>query len=259
MTARNRIKAVLTLAAVAMLGLGTSANAEVITVDGYDHWQSTTSTITGTFDASGSDKLVVIVTGEHGFNNDQGACTAVTYDGVALTEVINRDAQVATTDTIYNDMWILDSPATSTGEIIASVVNRGNVTVFALSGTEDGVGATAISLVNTRSVDLTTTADDSLVIASFGMGGAGNTANVTSVDPDAPLFETSAQENGNNWDGHVTAYVQVPTAGAGTYSFTGGNVSGAHVIAAEFLAIPEPATMGLLALGGLVLLRRRRA
>jgi hypothetical protein len=213
-----------------------------ITIDGTAFWRAEAATITNTFDASGSDKLVAILTGEHSFNNNTGTVTSVTYDGVPLTPVIRRNAQVANTDTTYNHIWILDNPAAShvAGTIVANVVNRGNVTVFGLSGTQSGAGATAISATNSRSVDLATTAPHSLVIASFGMGGAGNTADVGNVTVDSPLTFVSAQNNGGsrNWDGHVTGYAKVASTGAGTYSFSGGNVSGANVIAAEFLAAP---------------------
>ena len=37
----------------------------------------------------------------------------------------------------------------------------------------------------------------------------------------------------------MTGYAIVANAGTGTYSFTGGNSSGAHVIAAEFLSEPS--------------------
>lgn len=210
-----------------------------IKIDGTAYWRNqSTGVFGGTFDASGSDKLVVILTGEHSFNNDQGRVNSVTYDGVPLTPVIQRNAQVAATDTVYHHIWMLDHPSTSTGAVAVDVVNRGNITVFGLSGTLPGAGATAISANNTRAVDLTTTASNSLVIASFGMGGAGNTANVGAVTVDPPLALVSAQSNGSSWDGHVTATVKVPAAASGTYSFTGGNETGAYVIAAEFLAAP---------------------
>jgi hypothetical protein len=212
----------------------TGTSSAQITVDGTAFWQATNSPVTGNFDASGSDKLVVVLTGEHGFNNDQGTVNSVTYDGVALTPVIQRDAQVNETDTLFNHIWILDNPATSTGEIVADVVTRANVTVFGLSGTTAGAGATAISENNTRSVDLATSRNDSIVIASFGMGGAANSGNTGNVTVDEPLIFVSEQ-NTRSWNGHVTGYA-MPGFGTTTYSFTGGNESGGYVIAAEFQA-----------------------
>ena len=123
MTTRNRNKTALSIAVVAMVSVvltATSANAQ-ITVEGVDSGNFTGSPVTGTCDAFGLDKLVVVLTGEHGFNNDQGNVTSVTYDGVDLVQAINRDAQENGTDTIYNDIWYLDNPATSTGSIVGRV------------------------------------------------------------------------------------------------------------------------------------------
>ena len=211
-----------------------------ITVDGTVAFFANSATISGTLNASGSDKLVVIVTGEHGNPGDlNGNSTAVTYDGVALTKVVDRNPIGGTPfDQTFNDIWYLDNPSTSTGAIVASVNTRGNVTAFALSGTAPGVGQTAISPQASKSVVLSTGFANSIVIASHGMGGDGNTANVTAVNALLPLIEKSAQNNGAGslWDGHVTASALVPAAGTATYAFTGGNLVGSHTIAAEFLA-----------------------
>ena len=209
-----------------------------ITVDGTIAFNNSSSTVSATFNASGSDKLVVVVTGEHGFNNTSGNCNSVTYDGVALTQLIDRDPVADDTDTLYHDIWYLDNPSTSTGTLVANTVSRGNVTAYALSGTEPGAGATITSASHQRTANLTTTADNSIVIVSWGIGGGGNTAGLSGVSANAPLTQTSAQENGSNWDGHITGYALVLTAGTGTYSFTGGNSAGAVVIAAEFLSAP---------------------
>jgi hypothetical protein len=213
-----------------------------ITVDASAAWSANSTTLSGTLNAMGSDKLVVIVTGEHGNSGDlSGNSTAVTYDGVPLTKVVDRNPIGGTpVDQTFNDIWYLDKPATSTGAIVASVIGRGNVTAFALNGTAPGVGQTAISPQASKSVVLSTGFANSIVIASHGMGGDGNTANVTVVNAVLPLIERSAtaQASGSPspWDGHVTASALVPAAGTATYAFTGGNLVGSHTIAAEFLA-----------------------
>lgn len=214
----------------------------VITVDGTASATSTTATLAVTLDASGSDKLVVIVTGENGNPGSlAGNCTGITYDGVPLTQVVDRSPIGSTpVDQTFNDIWYLDNPTTSTGSIVATVGTRGNITAFALSGTAPGAGQSAISPQASKSVILSTSAANSIVIACHGMGGDGNSANVTVVDAVAPLVETSARAQASGapspWDGHVTAYALVPAAGTATYAFTGGNLVGSHTIAAEFLA-----------------------
>ena len=209
-----------------------------ITIDGSASWTANSGTLSGTLDASGSDKLVVIVTGETGNPGDlSGNCSGVTYDGVALTQAVDRVPIGGNPfDQTFNDIWYLDNPATATGAIIASVNSRGSVTAFALSGTAPGVGFTAISPQASKSVVLSTSFANSMVIASHGMGGDGNTADVGNVNALLPLIERSATGQASLWDGHVTASALVPTVGTASYSFTGGSLIGSHTIAAEFLA-----------------------
>ena len=215
----------------------------MITVDATAAWNANSTTITGTLNASGSDKLVVVVTGEHGNpGNHTGTSSAVTYDGVPLTKVVERNPVPGPSgtsvdqDQTFNDIWYLDNPATSDGEIVATVITRGNVTAFALSGTAPGVGQSAISPQASKSVVLSTSFANSIVIASHGMGGDGNSANVGAVSAVSPLVQTSAQSTGNIWDGHVTAYAFVPVTTTATYEFEGGNLIGSHTIAAEFIS-----------------------
>jgi hypothetical protein len=213
-----------------------------ITVDAVASFGANLGTLTLTRDVSGSDKLVVVVSGEHGNPGDfSGDSTLVTYDGVALTKVIDRNPIPGTpADQTFNDIWYLDNPATTDGVISATVRTRGTMTVFALSGTAPGVGQTAISPQASKSVVLSTGFANSLVIASHGMGGDGNTANTAAVNTVAPLIESSALSSTTNlWDGQVTGYVLLPTSGTATHAFTGGNTVGSHTIAAEFLAAAE--------------------
>lgn len=229
---------------------GSAPPRATITVDKAISWSAAAATLTGTLDASGSDKLVVIVTGEHGNPGDHsGNSSAVTYDGVPLTKILNRKPIAGTPqDQTFNDIWYLDLDGVTTvnGTIVANVTSRGNVSAFALSGTAPGVGQTAISPQASKSVVLSTGFANSIVIASHGMGGDGNTANVTAVSVVAPLEgrRATAQTSGSPapWDGHVTAYALLPAAGTDTYSFSGGNVVGSHTIAAEFVAAEATGT-----------------
>lgn len=229
----------------------TSARSE-ITVDKVSFWNNQQSPIVGTFDASGSDKLVLVLTGEHGFNNDQGKVLTAAYDGVDLVQGLVRAPVAPTTDTTYQEIWYLDNPSTSTGEIVVTAQTRANVTAFAISGAQEGIGAIAIGDPNSTSAEITTTASGSLVIASYGMGGFNNNALINDADPNAPFVEVSAQRNNNrNWDGHVVSQAIIPTAGPLTVSYTNDNpvsVEGAHVVAAEFIAAD-----GVVGGGGLVI------
>lgn len=209
-----------------------------VTINGTAFWQASANPVTGTFNASGSDKLVVIVTGENANPGQVGDVSNVTYNGRALIKAVDRSS--SSTDQTYNDIWYLDNPGNFTGTnvVSASITSRAHVTVFGLSGTKPGFGASAISAAASRSVNLTTTAANSLVIACFGLGGNGNTALTTDITTnDSPLTLVSKQHlDSRGWSGHATGYAHVSAPATAAYSFQGGNASGAHVIAAEFLA-----------------------
>ena len=229
----------LTLWSASLLVLATLAPLYAqITVDSTTSWATRTTNQPMAFDASGSDKLVVVATAEHGFNNTSGIVNGITYNGEPLTAAVERLPVANGTDITYHSVWYLDDPGLipGAGEIQVAAVNREIVTVLALSGTDPGVGATVIGSYPALSADLTTTATDSLVVASLGMGGDGNTGNTDNTDAvDPPLTEIAAPKDPSNWLGHVTGTAQVPTAGAGTYGFATDQTGGYHVIAVEFL------------------------
>jgi len=202
---------------------------------------TTTDTVRATdftisFPANTADKLVVVVTGEHSFNNVDGALRSLTYDDVELIQAIYRPAQVAGSDVLYHGIWYLDNPSTTTGDLRVQVTNRGTVSAFLVNGTAEGHGATGITEVGARSISLTTTQTDSMVFAAFGVGGDGNTGNTDSIDTDPPLVEVSAVKDPSNWQGHVVGTQIVATPSSNTFSFTGGIDTGAVVAAVEFFS-----------------------
>ena len=191
---------------VASTAFGISAINAAISIDGTTSFNSTSGTFSSAFDVGTADKLVVFVTGEHGFNNTSGQANDITYNGISLTRLVDRNPVASGTDTLYGDIWYIDNPTPGSNTLEANTTTRGNVTAFALSGTAAGVGDSGFSGSNTRTIDLTTQAG-SLTLAAFNIGGAGNTAGLGGISPDGPNLTTqhSALENGNNLDGHVTA------------------------------------------------------
>jgi len=244
---RNRFPLVVASAAVAMvaLALATPANAAII-FDGFMSWQPTSAFNLATFDASGSDKLVVVATGEHNFpGNYTGNIASITYDGIALTKAVEvnpADPATGGHGQTATDIWYLDNPGAvyTSGALAASISGNGNnyvYTAIGLSGTRPGVGATATA-PGAASVNLTTTSADSMVISSIGMGGQGNTASplpgVTANSPTEAVTITGL-EAGSNWAGHAVARTVVNSPGLQTFSFNTAKTDVA-TIAAEFRA-----------------------
>ena len=252
MTTRNRSRTVLTLAAVAMMVILTAASAgAAITFDGFMSWLGSGNPYTGTFDASGSDKLVVVATGEHNFpNNLSGDIVNITYDGVSLTKAVEvnpADPATGGHGQTATDIWYLDNPGAvhTSGAIVFSVVGNGNnyvYTAMGLSGAAPGVGPAAPA-PGASSVNLTTTVADSMVIFNIGMGGQGNTASplpgVTATSP-AGAVTIDGLEAGNNWAGHAVAYAPISSPGLYTFSFDTTKTDVATIAAAFEDAYVDP-------------------
>jgi hypothetical protein len=223
----------------------------------------TSTTYFATSDGTGSgaavDKLVVVVAGEHNFGgNTGGFVNNLFYGGVAMTQAVNRNP-VDGTNITTGSIWYLDNPGTSGGFTVSVGGNGNNYAwlILGLTGTADGVGATAVSALNSKTVDLTTVGLDSYVIAAHGLGGNGNTGSVAGITANAPSTLLGAIA-ANTYAGIVVSGVDEVDAGTATYGFTGGNAAGNFTFAAEFRAIPEPSAALLGGVGLLALLRRRR-
>lgn len=256
----KRASTVLAIVAMATLVLTVvPAGAATITIDGAlttgtGPGGAGDKTIQTAFDASGSDKLVVVLGGEHGFSGNVGGnFNGVTYGGTALTEAAQNGVGIPTVAIFY-----LDNPGAA-GDIVVNQENHNSspYAIYLLSGTAAGIGNTADA--NSNSVSLATTAADSLVIAAIDNAGpdGGNYPAVLSADE--PLTLDAGRIGNTRWNVLNVASATVAAPGSDTYSFSGAAATDlVATVAVEFLAVPEPTTMGLLVLGGLGLLRRRR-
>ena len=203
---------------------------------------------TFTFDAKDSDKLVVIVTGEHNFGgNTSGNVKSITYDGVSLTKAVEQNPVSSTLQTT-SDLWYLDNPGSvhSTGQIVISVEGNGNNYVhaaLALSGTANGfTGASAIA-IGASAVNMNVSASNSMVISWLTLGGNGNTASTaTTIQASSPAgaIRFGGAATGSNYAGHVLSRSSGLPVGNNTFSFNTG-LTDVLCLAAEFLAADIPA------------------
>ncbi|MCH7228907.1 sialate O-acetylesterase [Haloferula sp. A504] len=176
------------------------------------------------FDATGATKLVATISDEDGFGDSLP--TGLTFDSVPMTPVITANNGIQHTWIYYLDASAVPGGAFGVGDLVVLGSGSNDLagSLFAFSGTADGAGASASS--PTQSVDLTTTADGSVVVAAHANNGGGATAQA----PLTPLLDGDAGSAGGG-SGHAI----VGPAGTGAYSFTGSN-SRPVTIAAEFVA-----------------------
>lgn len=197
-----------------------------ITRNGSASWTRTAAP--GTYNASASSKLVVVISGEHNFaNNLTGNCSAVTYNGQPLTKAVNRAPSNPASGghgQTHSSIWYLDNPGNFSGAGTIAVTCTGTswvATAIGLSGTLPGVGPTT-AVSGAASAGITTNTYGSLVIAACGMGGQGNTATplpgVTATIP-SQATTIAGLKIGSNWAGHAVASAEIAMPSTQNVSF----------------------------------------
>jgi hypothetical protein len=276
----NLVRDLVTLATVFAITAG-SAQAQITISSQAEGFLGSTKTQVTTahngstqlsFDATGVDKLVVVFATESGFNNRTTTAMTMSFNGVAMTQAIFQNSPLTDPTSPVNDngaisIFYLDDPFQGAANFSTTQTHTGGgsnggwVSVFGLTGTLDGLGAvngTSYNGAGTYSTSITTTGNDSLVIAGIQNSGANNSSGSANVV--GPLTLGNEGIWGSNWGQGASGYQFVTTSGTNiTPTFTTGNGAYRDVAAVEFLAIPEPSSFALmgLGLGALYVLRRR--
>jgi PA14 domain len=208
------------------LALAVVSASAAITPNGSTSWPRTAAP--GTYNASASSKLVVVVSGEHNFaNNFTGNCSAVTYNGQPLIRAVNQAPASPASGghgQTHSSIWYLDNPGNFSGAGTIAVTCTGTswvATAIGLSGTLPGVGST-IAVSGAASAGIATNTYGSLVIAACGMGGQGNTASplpgVTATIP-SQATAIAGLVVGSNWAGHAVASASIAMPSVQTLAF----------------------------------------
>jgi autotransporter-associated beta strand protein len=194
----------------------------------------------GTFNASGADKLVVVISTEDANNAGTGYVHEVRYNGKVMTEAIQEDGG-------GNDgtaaIFYLDNPGSigsGTIQVSAENPNGGIGCAYALSNTMQGFGASNRRTgTAANSVNLTTIGDGSVVIAVLDNAGKPNSVGTTHTAT-SPLIGVSSGTWGSQWGAHASGHRSVasPTAITAAFSTATGTGYSINIAAAEFPAQP---------------------
>lgn len=216
-----------TAVAAALSVTATSARAQVLIDDvlpvtyGVGNQGSTGLPVVASYDASASDKLVVVVGTEHAFGTGFGmSVNSIEYSGQPMIEAVQENTLPGSAAIFY-----LDNPGPA-GEIriIQGNQNGGRATVYALSNVAPGVAGVGQSV--TSAVDVATTGPNALVIACMFDGGQASNGNGASA-PTAlgPMTQTHSGIWGNAWGGFCSGHQVAAAPGVTTSTFaTGGLV-----------------------------------
>ena len=205
------------------------------------------------FDAGATaDMLIVQLSSEAGSGGSTSGIS-ITYDGVALAPAILSGSRA-------RGIWYLDNPFTGgSADLTVDMSNFGVVNGLGLGVVSVATDASGIALHSTasasgKSVTINTTLDDGFIVTGYASNGGGA---ITLPGGHASLY------NGGIGSTHAAAghIINNVAAGSHTFTYTDTNTNpndAKNVLAVAFVAVPEPATLSLLALSGLAMLGRRR-
>ncbi|MGB0768108.1 MAG: PEP-CTERM sorting domain-containing protein [Phycisphaeraceae bacterium] len=236
------------LAATALVG---AANAAVVLdANLFGSFSNTTSTASQTesltFNSAGSDKIVVTIS-----TRVQSSVASVTYSGESLTEIGS-----ITNGNMYTGIWYTDAATLSNGDLVFSPAAgdfglRGSTYgIYALSGTTDG---TALDFGGSTTSSVTLDAPE----GAFVVGTFGTEANDTGT-VNAPL--TQAGTASANTGGGAQGYDELVSSSdaSATYSIAWVPGTSTNLVTYGAVFVPEPGSLALLGLGGLMMIKRRR-
>ena len=180
--------------------------------------------------------------------------SGITYNGVAMTHVID-DTSTSVSD--HAEIWVLTTPANGSNNVVVTYNTAPSfgaiITAVSYTGVDltTPIGATAQAASDSQASPVSTSitmASGSVAISGFILGG-----NPTVTPGSGQNSRTNA-----DWGGEHYAVTDKGDATAMSYTYTGGAVRYAHVVAellqAVSVTVPQmqPGLQQLLGSGGMV-------